>query len=328
MDRRTFLRNSAWCAGGLMATSALPSFADGKMPSAGATKPDMDVFLGRGGFERLTMNCITIEAGATKPFSVLHISDTHLTAVYDYEPVFKKEVSVRRTRTFGGLQERALCDSLAWARTNCDYVLHTGDLIDWQSEANFDLVRKYFGPEVFGSMGNHEFYTYMPDEKITSEESFKNRSWPLLAKAYPVDARFSSKVVNGINFICLDDAFGTVQTDQVEKFKAEVKRGLPIILAMHVPFSTPELWRATMRYWRERKRFTDAAVPAAGGDYLRQQQDSVTRDFIAYLRREPLLKGILAGHQHLFAQERFSPTAIQYIVAGNFLFAAQEVLFV
>jgi len=52
----------------------------------------------------------------------------------------------------------------------------------------------------------------------------------------------------------------------------------------------------------------------------------VTRDFIAYLKAQPLLKGILAGHEHLFAQDDFSTTARQYVVAGNFLFAAQEVL--
>lgn len=321
MDRRSFLKGSAFCAGGLVATSALPARAEEKAP-------DVKIFLGRGGFEQLTMNYVTIEIGATKPFSVLHISDTHLTAAYPHEGADKLRIAEQRTRTFGGFQERALCDSLKWAKTNCDYVLHTGDLIDWQSEANFDLVRKYFGPQVFGAMGNHEFYTYMPGEKITSEESFKTRSWPLLAAAYPVDARFSSRVVNGVNFICLDDTFGTVQPDQVEKFRAEVKKNLPIVLAMHVPFSTPELWRATVRYWRDRARFASAAIPEATGDYLRQQKDPVTREFIAYLKTEPLLKAILTGHQHLFAQERFSPTANQYIVAGNFLFAAEEILFV
>ena len=53
----------------------------------------------------------------------------------------------------------------------------------------------------------------------------------------------------------------------------------------------------------------------------------MTRDFIAYLKQEPLLKGILAGHEHFTMQDRFSPTAIQYIVGSNFLFHGQEILF-
>ena len=53
----------------------------------------------------------------------------------------------------------------------------------------------------------------------------------------------------------------------------------------------------------------------------------MTRDFIAYLKSETLLKGILTGHMHLTACDRFSPTAMQYIVGGNFMFHGEEVLF-
>jgi len=247
------------CAGGLFATSALPAIAE---DNAGQMTPSAKTLLGRGRYEQLTISYATVSAGATKPFSVLHISDTHFTAAYEREGADKLAVAERRTRTFGGFQEEAFRASLNWAKRNCDYVLHTGDLIDWQSDANFDLVRKYYGDAMFGSMGNHEFYTYMPDEKITSEEKFKDRSWKLLKSAYPIDARFSSKVVNGVNFVSMDDTFGTVQPDQVERFADEVKKGLPIVLCMHVPFITPEIWRATTRYWRQGK-FTSAAIPAA-----------------------------------------------------------------
>ena len=36
-----------------------------------------------------------------------------------------------------------------------------------------------------------------------------------------MDPRFASRIVNGVNFIAIDDVFGSVQPDQVEKFKAE-----------------------------------------------------------------------------------------------------------
>ena len=58
------------------------------------------------------------------------------------------------------------------------------------------------------------------------------------------------------------------------------------------------------------------------------QQDATTRDFIAYLKQEPLLKAILAGHEHITVQDRFSATADEYVVAGNFLFHGQVILFV
>lgn len=314
-SRRHFLQ----AAGGLFAVSALPSFAD-----------DPSAFPLRGRFERLVLAYQKIDAGATKPFSILHISDTHLTEVYPNEPdaEAKMRSKVRRTRTFGGRQEEALRDSLAWAKDHVDYVLHTGDLIDWQSQANFDLVKKYYGGVTFGSMGNHEFYTYLPGEKMTSQEPFKERSWPLLSAAYPVNPRFHAQTVNGVNFICIDDVFGTVQPDQVEKFAAEVKKGLPVILCMHVPFFTPYIWAADQKFWsRPGKKFDSAVVPDARGDYKRQQDDPVTRDFIAYLKSEKLLKGILAGHLHITVQDRFSPTAMEYVVGGNFMFHGEEILF-
>lgn len=313
--RRRFLQ----ATGGLVAASSLPALAD-----------DPSVFPARGGYERLVLAYQRIDAGATAPFSILHISDTHLTAAYPNEAdaADKAKSMKRRTRTFGGRQEEALRDSLAWAKKHVDYVLHTGDLIDWQSDANFDLVRKYYGPEVFGSVGNHEFYTYLPGEKHTWQEPFKERSWGLLKAKYPVDPRFSSKVVNGVNFVCVDDVFGTVQPDQVEMFHTESKKGLPIVLCMHVPFFTGFIWQAHERFWRGAGRFSAAGVaPEAKGDFKRQLDDATTRDFIAYLKTERLLKGILAGHLHISVQERFSPTAVQYVVGGNFMFHGQEILF-
>ena len=54
-------------------------------------------------------------------------------------------------------------------------------------------------------------------------------------------------------------------------------------------------------------------------------KDSVTSDFVSYLKSQPLLKGILAGHLHFDVQDRFSPSAMEYVVGGNFLFHGQEV---
>ena len=58
-SRRSFLKG-AFAAGGIIATSRLPLHA-------------------RGDHERLSLAYSHIKAGATKPFSILHISDTHLT---------------------------------------------------------------------------------------------------------------------------------------------------------------------------------------------------------------------------------------------------------
>lgn len=303
--------------GGLIAASRLPVLAD-----------DPALFPRRGRYERLVLAYHHIEAGATKPFSLLHISDTHFTEAYAHEDPRRLKLKEIRTQTFGGRQEEALRDSLDWARQNVDFVLHTGDLIDWQSQANFDLVKKYFGDTLFGALGNHEYSRYMWLEKEGKNEAYKEETRAWVSSAYPFDLSVASKVVNGVNFVTMDDVYGYVTPQQVERFRAEVRKGLPIILCLHVPLYTPGIWRAKNKFWRlNGQKFTSAAVPDPAGDYQVQVSDPVTRDFIAYLKTEKQLKAILAGHLHITVQERFSPTAVQYVVGGNFLFHGQEITF-
>lgn len=318
-DRRTFIKRVAG-AGVLIATSQLPALAE----------DNPAVFPKRGRYERLSLSYATVEIGLENPFSVLHISDTHLTAAYSHENDKKQQLQSNRTTTFGGRQEEALRDTLAWAKQHVDYVVHTGDLIDWQSEANFDLVKKYFGEGVIGSMGNHEFSTdmWLSEPKEEKSEAYKDNTRNVLQNVYPFNISLSSQVVRGVNFVTLDDVYGYVTEAQVERFREEVAKGLPIVLCMHVPFFTDNLWRAAVRFWTDKGQLTYRDVPKPSGDYKRQLEDPVTRDFIQYLRSEPLLRCILAGHEHITVEDQFSPTCREYVVAGNFLFHGREVLFV
>jgi len=300
ITRRNFLFGSGMAMGGIVATSALPAIAD----------DDPSLFPGRGRFERLSLTYHAIKAGATKPFTVLHISDTHLTAAYPDEGEFERVSASRRSRTFGGRQEEALRDSIAWAKEHVDYLLHTGDLIDFQSKANLDLVKKYYGEGgamMFGCLGNHEHYP-----KSARPDSLK--------EAYPFPNDFCSNVVNGVNFVTIDDSTDTVSADQASRFEAEVKKGLPILLCMHCPFPTREIVRAASRFWRK----SDLKAIRNMDGFVERYKDATTKDFVAYLRAQPLLKGILCGHGHLNVVDDFSPTAKQYEVAGNFMFCGQE----
>ena len=330
MNRRTFLTGSC----GLLASSALPTIAAEDKKDGDHLKR-ADAFANRGKYERFNASYAHLHLGVGKPFSLLHLSDTHLTAVYPEEAENKRIVSEARTnRCFGGRQEDSLRDTLSWAKANCDFVLHTGDLIDFQSRANYDLVKKYFGDGFMtGCLGNHEFTPemWLSDPKESRDEAFKDRTRKDLADVYPFDLSFHSKVVNGVNFVMLDDVYGYVTAAQVAKFETEVAKGLPIILCMHVPFFTDEIIRCCTKFWANPSRYRDSVVPApeksvSKQDLLVQRDDPVTRDFISYLKSEKLLRGILSGHLHIALEERFSPTAVQYVAPGNYLFAAREVL--
>lgn len=312
----------------MIAASSLPSFA--------ATPEDRDrrnsgLFEDRGDTERLNLTYATVEIGIEHPFSILHISDTHLSSAYPYENEKKQRLMKRRTTVFGAHQEEALRDSLEWAKTHVDYVLHTGDLIDWQSDANFDLVKKYFGPGVTGCVGNHEYTPdmWLSEPKETRDEGFKDNTRAILEKVFPVNLRLQSQIVNGVNFVSMDNVYGYFTAEQVNMFLKEVEKDLPIVLCLHVPIHTGNTWRALCKFWFGRgHKLQDAPVLEPEGDYKTQLDDPVTRDFIAYLKKEPLLKAILAGHLHFSVQDRFSPTAMEFVTSGNYLFSGQEIMFV
>ena len=317
LNRRNFIGG----AGAVVATSALPAFG----------KDDPSLFPKRGVVERMAVAYQHIHIGLPQPFSVLHISDTHLTAVYDDEPEYLVTFAKKRSKTFGGRQEEALRDSLAWAKMNVDYVIHTGDIIDFQTRANLDIVKKVFGEgnALAACLGNHEFQRRIPGEKIDESSiaglrQYGALSMKLLADTFPFDISLQSTVVNGVNFVTLNEVVGFVTEKHVQRFHAEVEKGLPIVLCMHCPFFTAELARASCKYWQFNRKFRQ---DNAGPMNSYQTNDPVTRDFIAYLKSEPLLKGILTGHMHLTASDRFSPTAMQYIVGGNFMFHGEEILF-
>ena len=334
-------------AGALIATSQLPSWGQDKKTADttpknlnGAGAPDAmlsdrpEVFPERGDYERLALSYAIVRIGLEKPFSVLHVSDSHLAAAYPHESEKKQYLHQRRTQTFGGRQEEALRDALDWAKKHVEYVVHTGDLIDWQSEANFDLVRKYFGQSYIGSMGNHEFSPdmWLSEPKESRDEAWKDRTRAQLQEVYPFDIRLHSQVAHGVNFVTLDNVFGTVTWEQVNRFREEVKKGLPIVLCMHVPFYNDNIWLVSRKMWTREGMLTqtvlrDGVLQPPTGDYKAQMDDPVTRDFIAYLKQEPLLKCILTGHAHISFEDTFSPTCRQYLIAGGFLFTAREVLF-
>ena len=326
LDRRDFLRGFAAAGVGAF-TSACVSFA---------RREDEPCIPRHGSRERVSLAMHTLPVGVKEPFSVLHISDTHLTAAYGYEREWT-EFAAERTACFGGRQEEALKASLAWAREHVEAVIHTGDLIDFQSEANFDLARRYFAAAdgwLTGATGNHEYH-FLPREKgVAPGEAYFAQGRARLRDVVPFDATFHATVVRGVNFVCMEHVYGCVSERQARLFWDEAAKGLPIVLCQHVPFFTDEIWRAARKFWYGRgRRFDGGTLPAptgsdsVSGAYRLQREDPVTREFIARLRREPLLKAILAGHLHFDVSERFSSTAVQLVAGANFMGHGQEILF-
>jgi hypothetical protein len=129
--------------------------------------------------------------------------------------------------------------------------------------------------------------------------------------------------VNGVNIITLDNVYGTITEAQMSRLEKEFKKGLPVIMCMHCPLVTKNILRACRKFW-------DKNRPKAVPNVDRYKEVSVdgeatSEDYKKWLKAQPLLKAILAGHQHISISDRFSPTCTEYLVGGNFLFHGAEI---
>jgi hypothetical protein len=129
--------------------------------------------------------------------------------------------------------------------------------------------------------------------------------------------------VNGVNFITLDNVYGTITEAQMTRLEKEFKKGLPVILCMHCPLVTKNIQRASTKFWN--KSHPKAVPNVDRYKELTADAGAASRDYKKWLKAQPLLKAIFAGHFHVSISDRFSPTCTEYLVGGNFLFHGAEI---
>lgn len=186
-----------------------------------------------------------VVCGAEKPFTLLHISDTHLTLADERNDKRKIDLADGRSSCFTSALSD-LREAEEYARENHLTIVHTGDLIDFVSEANLDAAKKFTsGNDVFFSAGNHEFSLYVGE--AFEDEAYRNQSLAHVQESFTNDIRFASRVINGVKLIAIDDSYYRFDRPQLEKLKKETEDNLPIILLMHNPIYEPELFRTAAR---------------------------------------------------------------------------------
>jgi hypothetical protein len=191
------------------------------------------------------------------------------------------------------------------------------------------------------SAGNHDYSKYVGEAK--EDEAYKQDSYEAVRAAFPNDLRFASRVIGGVNFVAVDDVYYNFTERQLEQMKAEMAKGMPVVMLCHVPLYTPEYFKDEMERMGNRCAYlcgvplelTETYEPGvsypAGEEWryrkVQQRADEPTLAFIAWLKEQKLLKAILCGHMHRFFEDRFSETAIQYTVGATYLGDAQVVHF-
>lgn len=262
------------------------------------------------------MNIINtqIKLGAKAPFELLHISDTHLTLADGRDCERKQKLAADRSSYFNNA-ETYLSEAECYSRENGALIVHTGDLIDFVSEANLDRARTFTNnSDAFFAAGNHEFSLFV-GEAIEDAE-YRNQSLAHVQEAFKNDIRFSSRKLNGVNLIAIDNSYYRFETEQLTSLKSEIALGLPIILFMHNPLYEPELYKISMNR-KECAYLTstpeDLMQSYSEHRYKQQKADEITLETTELIKSEPLVKAIFTGHLHFDYEGILTDTICQYV---------------
>ncbi len=241
-----------------------------------------------------------LHIGLEKPITILQISDTHLTLCDERDNARKAALAAHRATIFPEA-EGYLNEAEVLVKQEGYLLVHTGDLIDFVSAANLDRAARFANAcDVMMVAGNHEFSQYVGE--AAEDAAYRAMSLDRVQAVYHNDIRFSSRVVGGVNLIGIDNGYYLFDKEQFDAFKCEVAKGLPILLFLHVPLYSEALYDHCLAIGKTSAYLT--AVPDEKmRDYpperrIQQTADKVTREMVSYIKAEPLIHAVFAGHLH------------------------------
>lgn len=250
-----------------------------------------------------SQNILTTElnVGACSPFSFLHISDTHLTHADCRDDQRKIDLANKR-RVYFSNADTVLKNASQYAKEHSLPIVHTGDLIDFVSYKNLDEAKRFCDDnDVFISAGNHEFSLYVGE--VFEDEAYRNQSLDKVNACFKNDIRASCRTINGVNLVAIDNSYYLIDRSQLDFLKSKVNEGKPIILIMHVPLYSKELYELRMKTHPNAPVYC-MAVPAPLMSYyeksriIQQTPDEITVSAYDYIVNEPLIKHLIVGHLH------------------------------
>ena len=279
----------------------------------------------------LKISRVKIDVGATAPFKVLHFSDTHLNFwdVADFHGNAKMEEHFGRRWVRFPQALNSFYATLDYATERNLPLLHTGDLLDWNTRANRNvLAHNLKGLDFFYALGNHEYHS----SQGCTPEMTHAEARAAMQRVIGNDLTVASLVKNGVNFVAYDNGEMLLRDETIARLKAEFAKGLPVVLMCHIPPTYTQKFLENglamkKQILRGQGASEDEVAKCRMGSPLEPCYDASTRAFYDWLRGQSLLKAVLCGHTHVEEEDRFSETATMYVAGGNYEGCCREIEF-
>lgn len=262
-----------------------------------------------------------LHLGLTHPVKLLHISDSHLCLADERDTQRKIDLAAARSLAFEGNTNHCLYyldEAIEYAQKNCDLLVHTGDLMDFVSHKNLEIARERFIKEnVFMAAGNHEYSKYVGE--ATEDHAYKMSSYPSVQAAFGNDLLFASREINGLNLVAVDNTYYQFNSLQLALLEKEIEKGMPILMLVHNPFYTEELYDTMMNIRKQPCPYVvgcpeEKLSSCSQHRFKQQRATKETWAFIQFMKNQPLVKGVLAGHLHFNYQDTLDNGVPQYVV--------------
>lgn len=268
----------------------------------------------------------TVSIGLDRPVRLLHVTDTHLGLADERDDERKRALAKRLSSPE---KEQYLYEQIAYAKENCDLLVHTGDLMDFVSHANVEKARQIVADDRFFFIaGNHDYSQYVGE--AWEDNAYRMNSYMQMGYGLGVPMFFNSRVVGGVNIVGIDNSYYLFADWQIWRLQKEAEKGLPIILAFHDPLFEESLFQ----YHRQVSSESCTYLVGCDEEHLllynefravQQRPDAPTLRMIDYITHEPLIKAILAGHLHFSYESDVVPGLPQFVTGGGYDGIAREV---
>ena len=307
MKRRTFIFNIS-----LLAASPLLANADKKRAK-----------------EELNLTKVEIKVGLKKPLKFLHVTDSHVITWDKRSP--KQEAIYKNRIKFFSLSRKRWNMTLAYAKENNLPILNTGDVFDFTTPASIDFLKNEVMPNSrIYAVGNHEFSRYCGSAPEVEHDA---ETVNAMQSAMNYDLSFSSHVIEGVNFLAIDNVTYQFTQAQLEKLEAEIKKGLPIIAMFHIPIYSEKFFTLNFEKNKRRQRKV-VSIIGVSDDKLalcdkrlmgRRKPTQATKKVVEILSTNPLVKGIICGHIHTNIVDTLPNGAVITSSEGGYRAWAQEI---
>lgn len=264
---------------------------------------------------RIIQNTITV--GATQPFTLLHMTDTHLTRT-DATDAARTALGRARRETLFPTAEEELAFVRQYQQKTGFPLIHTGDLVDFLTRENLAAAKEFAAAtDMLFVAGNHEIHTcpnnVFCEADFTEDLHNKARNLAETNRYFGNDIDFFCREMHGVLLVGINTYDYQISAQNFERLRGLEQQKKPILLFMHIPLYEEPLYART--------RGALLASPAAtfdnASDFLvfEQKANDVTSAAAAYIRQSPYIAHTVCGHLH-FDYESPDGVAVPQFVTG------------